>query len=360
MRTAVLSAMFLGFSVLAAQEQSYFFYRPLPYGSQAMFNPLSLIANGGLDELQAYGHSNTLSDLPWNGGGTNVWRNITAPLPQIQAYGWKKFAGQELFPTSLRMDQSQYFPNYTLHLIGGGMAYRKISEWYDYHGYPLPAVLGALTTMSYHYVNEIIENGPGCFYSNVDPIADLLVFDPLGIALFSFDGVSRFFSDKLQLNEWSSQPAISLFPFGVRNTGQNFVVKYPLTDTRSVSLFYHFGAFGILGVSLKTNDEDAISFGAGISSKKVYNADPGGAFTPAIITGPIAGIYYDRNNSLLASFTVADSFTDIVRMNIYPGFIQSAYFSPGIILSAGERGRWTFGITANFRPLGLCGYHPPM
>ncbi len=77
--------------------------------------------------------------------------------------------------------------------------------------------------------SEVVENGNKVFYSNVDPIADLLVFDPLGIILFKFDGVSEFFSEKLSLNDWSMQSAISFYPLSVRNVGQNFVMKYPLS-----------------------------------------------------------------------------------------------------------------------------------
>jgi hypothetical protein len=49
--------------------------------------------------------------------------------------------------------------------------------------------------------SEVVENGNKVFYSTVDPIADFLVFDPLGIILFKFDGVSEFFSEKLSLND---------------------------------------------------------------------------------------------------------------------------------------------------------------
>jgi hypothetical protein len=257
------------------------------------------------------------------------------------------------------MEKAQYFPNYMLHLIGGGMESRKITEWYDAHGYPLPRILGALTTMSYHYINEIIENGDVVFYSNVDPIPDLLIFDPLGIILFNFDGVSEFFSDKLSLNDWSMQPAISFYPLTIRNVGQNFVMKYPLTSSGKTSLLYHFGNFGMLGLSFKTNDEEAISFGLGISSKRVYTVDTrNGSTTKSIVVGPIGGVYWDRNNSLLASFIVCDSFYDIVRLNIYPGILKIFSVSPGIFVLVGERGKSTFGMTLSVFPLGICGYHP--
>jgi hypothetical protein len=342
-----------------AQEKKFYFYHSLPYGSESTFNPISLIANGGFDELQAYEYSHSLSQIPWKNGGRNVWLNITAPLPQINQYGWGRFIGNEIFPTSLNAKQAQYFPNYMLHLIGGGMVSRKVSEWYDAHGYPLPGILGAFTSMTYHYINEIVENGDAGFYSNVDPIADLLVFDPLGIILFSFDGVSEFFSEKLSLNDWSMQPAISFQPVSIRNVGQNFVIKYPLTSSGKTSLLYHFGAFGLLGLSFKSNDEEAISVGLGVSSKRVYTVDTrNGSVTKSIVVGPMGGVYWDRKNSLLASFVICDSFSEIVRCNIYPGIIKIFSVSPGMFISVGERGKYTLGVTLSAIPLGICGYHP--
>jgi hypothetical protein len=358
-KVIVLSLFFLVFSFSHAQEKKYYFYHSLPYGSEAVFNPISLLANGGLDELQAYEYSHSLSQIPWKNGGRNVWLNITNPFPQIERYGWSRFIGNEIIPTSLNTERAQYFPNYMLHLVGGGMASRKISEWYDAHGYPLPGVLGVLTTMSYHYINEIVENGDGVFYSNVDPIADLLVFDPLGILLFSFDDVSNFFSETLNLNDWSMQPAFSFYPLSARNVGQNFVMKYPLTSSGKTSLMYHFGAFGILGLSFKTNTEESISFGLGVSSKRVFTVDTrNGSVTKSIVVGPMAGLYWDRNNSLLASFVVCDSFNEIVRLNLYPGILTMLSVSPGFFASFGERGKYTLGMTLSVLPLGICGYHP--
>jgi hypothetical protein len=341
---------------LCAQEKRYYFFRPVSFGSDAMFNPVSLIANGGFDELQMYGCSNTLSDINWKRSAANVWFNITAPLPQINRYGWKKFVDQEILPTGFTPRNAQYFPNYTLHMIGGGMEYRKITEWYDYYGYPMPWACGAVTVMFYHYINEIIENGNSdALYSNVDPIADLLIFDPLGILLFSFDGVADFFSTNFSLNDWSQQSAFSFRPTGVRNTGQNFVAKYPISSSRKISVIYHFGSFGILGLSFKTNEEESISFGAGVSSKVAYNSNPAGPFTPAIIVGPLCGIYWDRDNSLLASLVVADSFADVVRASVYPGVFFLGRISPGVFCSVGRNGEFTAGLTASFLPLGISG-----
>ena len=344
---------------LPGQQASHYFYHGYSYGSESTFNPVSVFLNGSFDELQIYGQTGAFRDVPWDKGGTNVWRNIVAPFPQVQRYGWERFVRQEIIPTSLDLRRDQWFPNYTLHLIGGGMVARKLSEWYDAHGYPLPTTLSAITAMSYHFVNEIIENGDGGFYANVDPIADLLLFDPLGILLFSSDEVADFFSNTLSLNDWSFAPALSFAPLAARNVGQNFVIKYPLSSSRRTSLFYHFGSFGLLGLSLKMTAEESFSFGFGGSSKFAYTVDStNGTRTQSIELGPMAGLYWDRNNSLLASLVVADSFTDIVRLNVFPGVISVGGVSPGVFVAFGRNGGYTIGATASFVPVGVCLFFP--
>ena len=347
-----------GFSQPAEQHQQSYFFKALPYGSESIFNPISILVNGGFDELQVYGHhSGNLEDVPWRIGVTNVWKNIIDPLTSIKAYGVNRFISQEIIPTSVSYETAQWFPNWTLHVVGGGMEFRKTKEWYEFHDYPMPWVLSATTVMAYHYINEIVENrnsdGP-----NVDPIADLLIFDPLGLVLFSIDGVAEFFSSTLSLNDWSSQPALSFKPLAVRNVAQSFVMKYPITESGKTSLFYHFGNFGMLGLSFKMNPEESISFGIGIATKGIYDVDFAQALTRAITATPSAGVYFDRNNSLLASIAMDDGFNDVVRINVFPGILSIGGYSPGIFLAFGRQGAFTVGITARILPVGIAVYRP--
>jgi hypothetical protein len=356
-RLHVLSVVLIFFCSsieVSAQENKYYFFHPVNYGSDAIFNPISLIANGGFDELQSYSHPSTLTYIPWKNGGQNVWNNITDPIPQIKKSGWHEFIFQEVIPGSLNMADAQYFPNYTLHLLGGGMQYRKMTEWFDYYGYPFPALWSIISVMSYHYINEIIENGDG-IGPNVDPVADLDIFDPLGIILFSFDGVCKFFSSTVYLNDWNNQPAFSFSPLAVHNVGQNFIIKYPLNTSGKTSLLYHFGNFGELGLSFKTNDEDAISFGVGMVSKSVNTTENNiGALHYTINIGPRAGIYWDRKNSLMASLVASDNSNGLVALNLYPGVFSCKSFLPGFFIFAGHGGTFTIGITASLLPLGVC------
>lgn len=342
---------------LTAQENKYFFYRPLNYGSEAMFNPLTVIFNGGFDVLQSYYSSTRINDISWHNGATSIWQSVTAPAYYINQYGWNRFFRQEVFSTSLNIEKAQWVPNYALHLVGGGMEYRKLSEWYDYHGYPTPFIFGAITSMGYHFLNELVENGPN-IHPNIDAIADFCIFDPLGIILFSFDAVADYFT-QFGLNDWSPQPSFSFKPLSIRNFGHSFVLRYPLTSSKQTNAFCLLGKSSLFGLSIKTDNEHAISFGGGIIQTSVYEVDKtNGIGTNSIKIGASCGIFYDRNNSLLASLLLSDYLSETVRLNIYPGIILQSVFSPGFFITFGERGTFTTGVTMQYSPFGL-GVHTP-
>jgi hypothetical protein len=348
----VFICFFLSSFILLGQEKDYYFFRPYDYGSEAVYNPVSVFVNGGCDTYQQLDRPSTFEAVPWKNGATSVWRSVTSPLPVISDFGWNRFLGQEIFPTSLDKDRTQWVPNYMLHVVGGGMESRKLSEWYDYHDYPIPSVLGAATAMAYEFFNEMVENGPH-IYPNEDCIPDFLVFQPLGILLFSFDKVCGFFSSELNLNDWSQQSAISFAPLAFRNPGQNFVMKYALTQSKSTSMFFLFGNFGILGLSFKTHAEDAISIGAGLASTGVKSLPlQNGVPSNTVESGLMAGIYYDRNNSLLMSLVYSDSRNCRLRLNVYPGVISSSYFSPGFFITVADAGLIA-GVTMKILPVGL-------
>jgi len=341
-----------------AQEKKYYFYRPLEYGSEAMFNPISVLLNGGLDVLQSYNSSTRADAVSWNIQATSVWRSVTSPAYYINEYGWNKFLGQEVIPTSLAISKAQWAPNYTLHLIGGGMEYRKLSEWYDYHGYPVPFLFGAATAMSYHFINEVVENGPN-IHGNTDAIADFCIFDPLGIVLFSFDGVAEYFSTEFGMNDWSPQPSLSFSPLSFRNFGHSFVMRYPITESKRTGAFLYLGKSTLLGLSIKTDIEHALSFGAGATQTGVWEVDEtNGIGTNSIHVGAACGIFYDRNNSLLASLLISEFYLERVRLNIYPGLFTDSPFAPGFFFTIGEGGTYSTGITMQYSPFGFGLYAP--
>ena len=51
-------------SIQSVRAQERYFYFDRPYGSEAMFNPISLALNTGYDILQLDGHPRTIQYLP--------------------------------------------------------------------------------------------------------------------------------------------------------------------------------------------------------------------------------------------------------------------------------------------------------
>ncbi len=352
------SLIFLKIFYGMAQEKKYYYHNPVEYGSDAMFNPINVMLNGGLDVLQSYTSSTRFDAVNWNLQAKSIWQSVSAPGYWINRYGWKRFLKQEVFPVSLNIEKAQWAPNYALHLIGGGMVYRKLSEWYDHYGFPAPFVFGAVTAMGYHFINELVENGPS-IHPNIDAIADFCIFDPLGIILFSFDGVAEYFSTEFGLNDWSPQPAVSLNPLAFRNFGHNFVMRYPITKSKSTKAFLHLGKSTLLGLSLKTNYEHSISFGVGATQTSVWVVDvTNGIGTNSIKVGAACGVFYDRNNSLLASLLISEYYLERIRLNIYPGLFFSSPFSPGFFLTYGEGGAYAVGVSLQYSPIGLSIFSP--
>ena len=340
-----------------AQDKNYFFYHDLPYGSEALYNPVTLVMNGTLDVLQNYSVQSRLSDIAWRVGATNVWRNITSPFPIINQYGWNNFLKHEVFPTSLDYRNAQFVPNYLLHAVGGGMEFRKIWEWYDAHGYPVPQLFAGLTTYGFEFLNETVENG-NAYFPTTDPIADMLIFNPLGIILFSFDPVCSFFSSGLSLNDWSGQMAISLSPFTVYNFGQTFVAKVPVVPAKGTSAFFLLGETALLGVSQKFDSSNALSLGLGATHLELFTVDvTNGIQTKSVKMGFVGGVYYDRDNSLLASLLVGNGLVEKVRLNVYPGLWEYGGFAPGLFAFLDKQGHPTVGITVRWLPFGLTIQH---
>ncbi len=338
---------------LPAQEETLYFYHGRDFGSEANYNPLSVIINGGFDVLQASTHSRNLSTVDFGTGFTNVWDNITNPIPQIDKYGWSRFLGQEVFPSSFRIDKAQYFPNYTLHLIGGGMTYRATREWYIVNGVPEPTLCALASMAAYHLLNETVENssfrGP-----NVDPIADVLIFDPAGILLFLSDDVSEFFSSTMHLADWSGQAMIDPRFGTIQNHGQNFIMKYRLGFLPTTSIFYYFGDSGMLGLSFLRSDNTSISVSGGLATTEVRQVDVrNGARTVSVSLGWMSGIFYDRDNSLLMSLIFSDRTNDRMRFNIYPGIIHLGPVSPGLFCGVAAGRQLTAGFTVRYTPLGI-------
>jgi len=336
-------------------DSEYYFYHAHDYGSESLVHPLRLILNGGFGITQLENRDNRIFEIDYAQGWRNTWRNISDPGYAIQDRGWEDFFKREVIPISFNSGSAQYWPNYTLHLIGGGMSYRLMREWYRYNGFEHERRWAATTIMAYHLLNEVVEHshvrGP-----NTDPVADLLIFDPLGIVMFESDRVSRFFGRRLRMAEWAYQPTFDPESQTIENNGQNFVVKVRVPRTEKWDLIYHFGSHGEAGFSRRLDGGRAVSFALGLKANELIDLGQNLNSVDLAISG---GLFYDRNNSLMASLLWASTKSYKARLNLYPGLVPLAGGKLGFFAALGRDDEFIGGVTLGFArhlPLGLSGH----
>lgn len=336
-----------------SNDSTFYFYHGNPYGSEAIFNPLTVILNGGFGILQISNRSNYIGDLDLHTGLKNVTHNLSHPLRAILKFGWKNFLRQEVIPMSIKPRNAQYFPNYTLHMIGGGFTYRAFLDWYRWHGFSHTKLWAIMSWFTYNFVNEIVENndfvGP-----NVDPIADIYIFNTLGIFLFSFNRVADFFGNTLQMRDWSFMPGYDPWLNTIENIGQSFVSKIRLPFFKPWSCIIHWGVHGMLGPSYQRADSSSFSAAFGLVAKdlvEIENENDARLHTATLVW--TLGFFYDRKNSLLASLILSGTKGYKVRLNVYPGLIHIGKISPGFFISLREDNQAVMGIHLKFFPFGL-------
>ena len=360
MKYRILFLFLIFFNCLPLQAQNktkkYYFYHPeITYGSEPMLSPAVLFINGAFDVLRNGGHENNgetinIFKLDYRQGFTNIWENVSKPAYHISRYGWNRFLKQEVFPASLKPNKAQWVPNYGHHIIGSGMLWVRMAEWYDFHGYPSPKLLSFVTTTAYQIMNEALENNHSRL-TNVDPIADLLIFNPLGFVLFSFDAVKEFFSHTVRMYDWSLQPLFNPFNQYLENAGLQFTFKYTLNHCWDI--FFYYGIYGIGGLSYTFNSNQHFSFGAGtVVNRLEENIEHQARFITPSTDGAI-GFFYDQNNSLLTSVLLTGPRLLNARINIYPGLIEFGGFKPGFYVGIGQWDGFIAGVTLMGFPIGL-------
>lgn len=335
-------------------RSGHLYYQGLPYGSQAAFNPFFILVNGAYDMIQTQAASNRIATLDYAAGFRNVNRNLLDPLDNVSQYGWSEFLVNEILPVTPGVENSQWVPNYTLHMIGGGLTFRTLKEWYAWQGAEHAGWLAALNCFAYHYVNEAVENGTTTG-PNVDAIADFLIFNPLGMLLFAHEGAAGFFGETLHAANWSSLPVLNLETGQLDNMALSFSFKWFPFAEKPVGLFYYTGMNTALGLSWRYDREYSLSAGGGVGTVGVYEVDQANGhrkMTAAL--GYTAGLFWDRNNSLLASLILSEQRMYRARLNVYPLPAMSDWkFKPGFFLGYGRNREVYLGLALNFSPMGL-------
>jgi hypothetical protein len=329
-----------------------YFYQGLSYGSDAAFNPASELINGAFGILQISSRWTTLDEIDWANGLDITWKSVTNPGRTIDAYGRQQFLTNEVFPASFRWSGLQYIPNYHLHLIGGGARNRAFTEWYDARGFALPGVWAFATTIVHSFAVEAVEHhqkiGP-----TVDPVADMLIFDPAGALLFGIEPVSRFFSNKLNMRIWSGQPMYNPALNAMENAGQNYAFHLFFGKDHPVGLFQYWGMSDLLGITLRTGSGLDWSFGVGGAVSELREEERGDGMTALVASVAWdTGVFLHRNGSLLASVHISEAWTQRFRMNVYPGALRWGGISPGLYLGVRDNSV-IFGLSFKSTPLGI-------
>lgn len=352
MKFFLLITLFIPLS-LSAQTHKYYFYNPhAQMGSEYIFNPANSFLNGAFDILRNGGHSKDITAVPYKIGAKNVWDNLTHPIESIKQYGVSYFLSEEVFPISIRKDKAQYFPNYMHHMLGGGMLYVKTAEWYEHNGFPFPKTASLITATAYQFLNEVIENST---YegNNTDPIADMLIFNPLGYLLFEFDSVKRFFSQKVILQDWSPQPVITPRNNFIENAGQQFVLKFDPGWFENYSGFFYWGIYGISGITYSKDKVNNFSVGAGtVVNKLIKKERRKSRLLVPQIDGAL-GFFYDVEHSLVASLLITGPNYYNARLNIYPGLVDFYGIKPGLYIGYGQLDKLIAGVTIAHIPIGI-------
>jgi hypothetical protein len=113
-------------------SSNYFFYKPYDYGSQSSYNPGVVILNGayGIWQVATQLDDRRIFKFDYEHSCRYLWDDVKNPFKTVREYGTKEFFLSEVIPSSLDLNNQQYFPNYGLHLIGAGMHSRKTEEWF--------------------------------------------------------------------------------------------------------------------------------------------------------------------------------------------------------------------------------------
>lgn len=325
------------------------FYANRQYGSELQFNPLTVVINEGWDMLRLVDEREVFR-RPYAESWNSLWQSLKSPAATVKQYGVSRWLRNEVFPLTFGGKGGQWEPNYHLHMFGAGMTYIRTAEWYEQHGVPHPRIASALTLFTSHVANEVIENIGHSGYS-ADGITDLLIFDPAGMLLWNTDWMQRTFSGRVEMTNWFGQPVLSQPNDRLENSYSMFMLRTPLPRTDDWKFITTGGNAFLAGVSRRVGRDYWVStaFGAIPTDVPIIDSTTN---TRSVTLRPNAGIFIDRNGSLLVSFVNRSGMTNGATLNIYPGVIGSGRWSPGFFVQSATGGvdghGLRFGIASSY------------
>lgn len=328
----------------APQAQYGYFYTGKPYGSELYLSPATQIMNGGFDMLQTVNYSNRFQDMDLIHGFGRTFQSLVHPVKAIEVVGVKRFVDSELIPFGFSKTNSQWIPNYGLHLIGGGMEYARMTDYFAYHNFKNPRLWAAAISLTEQFVNEAVES-VGKKELSYSAVADFYFFDIPGILLFSFKPVQRFFSEKIILRSWLGQASFVPQDLSLRNTGQYYTVKIQPSFAGPLSFFYYMGAGWLFGGGVDVSG-NTYSLAYGMKTEKTFIIDQDTEQEYVKFT-PSAGFFVDRENSLLFSLVVQTHsvYQENIRLDLFPGILKIGNTTFGLWANYSFENRSYFGLT---------------
>jgi hypothetical protein len=335
-------------------DSTFFFVRGLGYGTDLYGGPFDVILNKGFAVAQWRGQDRHIFSYPY--AWRAIWSSVKNPGPAMKkAGGWGKVLRRHMLPFGGdEIREGQWVPNYFGHVFEGGLSYRRLLEWNRVNGVPFATLTTVLTTQFAVALNEAYETPRDDPWVRANGTAglfmDFAVFDPVGMLLFHHDGVARFFARKLGTSLWPRQASITLPDGQVANNGQAIVFRPRLWFTDAFRLFLRAGVGVEGGVSIPRDDGLEVSLGLGAQSYS-RTLDPESQVESAKF-GLSAGVWVDREGSLLFSATWDEKTDRRLAIDLFPGVVSPGGLKIGAWFLIDADGRPYFGLTGG-RTLGV-------
>jgi hypothetical protein len=224
-----------------------------------------------------------------------------------------------------------------------------MSEWFAARGVPMPKVAAATLYLSGQFLNEVVEQHNGTEKSAATAI-DILVFDPASILLFEIDGVARFFSRKVRGLDWSPLASVTIPNGQIQNNGQLMAYKVAISRSRGIEALTVLGITGQVGAMKSIGKGHSIGVAGGVEGVDRV-IDPLTQLETVKLT-PSAGLYWDRDDSLMGSVLYGRTTENDLSVNLYPGVLPGPARRIGLWFVHTRSGQVRFGL-ATTRSLGL-------
>ncbi len=311
-----------------------YYYSENRYGSDAIYNPISSFLSYSFDTLQV---SQSFGTEDFDENLDDVVENLLHPRRAIKNEGgYRQFINGNIFPIGGDNPNESFamLPNYALHLLGGGMVYRRDLEWFRKHKYKYSTVSSVALAVTAELIQEAIETKTTL---NDDPVADFWIFRPLGMWLFHHDGFAKRFAEVTGPAIWPSLQVYDISKKKIVNTGLSYAYRPPSLATENTGLFIYTGINNLLGLSHKIGAGRSLSWGVGFAVREIdLNADNLARLDTSL------GFYYDLNNSLLSSLVFNDTGGDHMRFNYFPR-PKGWNGGIGLFLSKNKDNSWSAG-----------------